>query len=66
MNELKVVQPGDDAKALFGAGDVYRFLITGLESNGQYFVMEAEVMRNGSPLVQRSWTARIPVRSGSD
>ena len=49
MNELKVVHAGDDAKAVFGAGDVYRFLITGSESDGQYFVMEADVPPGGGP-----------------
>jgi len=44
-----VVQPDDAAKTLQGAGDEYRFLITGDQSNGQYFAMEALVPPEGGP-----------------
>ena len=49
MSELRIVQPSDDATIVVGAGDAYRFLITGPESNGKYFVMEAEVPPGAGP-----------------
>ncbi len=49
MNELKVVHANDEAKTIVGAGDAYRFLITGAESNDQYFVMEADVPPGAGP-----------------
>ena len=49
MSDVRVVQPEDRVKTLYGAGDEYRWLITGDESNGQYFAMEAVVPPNGGP-----------------
>lgn len=49
MNEVRVVHPEDDAKTMFGAGDEYRHLITGEQSNGQYFAMEALVPPDAGP-----------------
>ena len=46
---VKVVLPGDERKTLYGAGDAYEFLITGEESNGRYFVMEAVVPPGAGP-----------------
>ena len=49
MNQVVVIQPEDDAKTIYGAGDEYRWLITGDESNGQYFAMEARVPPDAGP-----------------
>ena len=49
MSKLRVVQPTDEAKTLYGAGDEYRWLITGEQSNGQYFAMEAVVPPDARP-----------------
>ncbi len=50
MTRVRVIQPEDEVKTIYGAGDEYRFLITGEESNGQYFAMEAKVPPGaGSP-----------------
>ena len=46
---VKVVRPDDMRKTIYGAGDEYEFLITGEESNGQYFVMEALVPPGAGP-----------------
>ena len=49
MNRVVVIQPEDDVKTIYGAGDEYRWLITGDESNGQYFAMEARVPPDAGP-----------------
>ena len=49
MGALKVVHAHDEVKTVFGAGDAYRFLITGPESNGHYFVMDASVPPGAGP-----------------
>jgi quercetin dioxygenase-like cupin family protein len=41
--------PSDAGTALLGPGDLYRFLVTGAESGGSYFAMEAIVPPNGGP-----------------
>ena len=49
MSELKIVHTNDDVKTILIVGDAYRFLTTGPESNGQYFVMEAHVPPGAGP-----------------
>ncbi len=49
MTGVKVVRPDDPKKTIHGAGDEYAFLITGDESNGQYFAMEAVVPPGAGP-----------------
>ena len=49
MSTVKVVRPADAVTTLHGAGDEYRYLVTGSESNGAYFVMEALVPPGGGP-----------------
>ena len=49
MSGVRVVQPNDDAKVLYGAGDEYRWLITGEQSAGSYFAMEAVVPPDAGP-----------------
>ncbi len=46
---IRVVQPTDQVKVLFGAGDEYRFLATGNDTDGQYFLVEAVVPPGGGP-----------------
>ena len=46
---LKVVHPTDDAQIIYGAGDEYRFLITGEGSGGKYFIFHAVVPPGGGP-----------------
>lgn len=47
--DIRVVQPGDDVPTLFAAGDHYRFLATGSQTDGQYFLVEAVVPPGGGP-----------------
>ena len=49
MNKTKIVHAADDVKTVFGAGDAYRFLITGKESDDKYFVMEADIPPGAGP-----------------
>lgn len=49
MAQVRVVRPEDSVKTTYGAGDEYRFLITGDQSNGQYFAMEARVPPDAGP-----------------
>ncbi len=49
MNRVRVIQPEDSAHTIYGAGDEYRYLITGEQSNGQYFAMEAKVPPGAGP-----------------
>ncbi len=46
---IRVVQPHDPVKVMFGAGDEYRFLATGEDTDGQYFLVEAVVPPGGGP-----------------
>lgn len=39
----------DEGRAYWGPGDLYRFLVTGAESGGAYFAMEAVVPPGGGP-----------------
>ncbi|MCZ6873452.1 MAG: cupin domain-containing protein [bacterium] len=49
MAEVIVVHPDDDVTTVHGAGDAYRFLITGPQSNGKYFAMDARVPPGAGP-----------------
>lgn len=49
MGQVKVVRPEDQKKTISGAGDKYRFLVTGPETAGHYFCMEAVVPPGGGP-----------------
>lgn len=42
-------RPSRSGPAFWGPGDSYRFLITGAESGGAYFAMEAVVPPGGGP-----------------
>jgi quercetin dioxygenase-like cupin family protein len=42
-------RPSGSGLAFWGPGDFYRFLITGAESGGAYFAMEAIVPPGGGP-----------------
>jgi quercetin dioxygenase-like cupin family protein len=46
---IRVVHPTDQAKVIFGAGDEYRYLATGDETDGGYFLVEAVVPPGGGP-----------------
>jgi quercetin dioxygenase-like cupin family protein len=47
--EIRVVRPSDDVRTVFGAGDEYRYLATGDDTDGQYFLVEAIVPPGGGP-----------------
>jgi quercetin dioxygenase-like cupin family protein len=42
-------RPAGSGETYFGPGDTYRFLVTGAESGGAYFAMEAFVPPGGGP-----------------
>ena len=42
-------RPADAGSSYWGPGDVYRFLVTGEETGGSYFAMEAIVPPGGGP-----------------
>lgn len=44
-----VHRPSGTGRTFFGPGDLYRFLVTGAESSGSYFAMEALVPACGGP-----------------
>jgi quercetin dioxygenase-like cupin family protein len=44
-----VHRPADAGQSYVGPGDVYRFLVTGEETGGAYFAMEAIVAPGGGP-----------------
>ena len=46
---IRVVQPRDEVKIVFGAGDEYRFLATAGDTEGGYFLVEATVPPGGGP-----------------
>ena len=46
---IRVVRPTDQVKTMVGAGDDYRFLATGEDTDGQYFLVEAIVPPGGGP-----------------
>ncbi len=47
--KIRVVQPTDQVKVMFGAGDDYRFLATGDDTDNSYFLVEAIVPPGGGP-----------------
>ena len=49
MSPAKIVRPDDEATVIRGAGDEYRYLVTGAETAGSYFMMEALVPPGGGP-----------------
>ena len=49
MSEVIVVHSDDNVHTIHGAGDDYRFLITGSQSNGNYFAMDARVPPGAGP-----------------
>ena len=49
MGQLKVVQPDDAKKTIYGAGDEYHLLATAEDTDGNYFFVEATVPPGGGP-----------------
>ncbi len=49
MAAATVVRPTDNVMTIRGAGDEYRYLATGKQTDGAYFVMEALVPPGGGP-----------------
>ena len=49
IGKIRVVHPADRVKVMLGAGDEYRFLATGNDTDGQYFLVEAIVPPGGGP-----------------
>ena len=41
MSSPKILHARNDTPTIHGAGDVYRYLATGAETNGAYFAMHA-------------------------
>ena len=48
-SRIRVVHPADQARVIFGAGDEYRYLATGDQTDGGYFLVEATVPPGGGP-----------------
>ena len=46
---IRVVRPTDPVKVIFGAGDEYRYLATGKDTDGGYYLVEAIVPSGGGP-----------------
>ena len=46
---IRVVHPTDEVRVVFGAGDEYRYLATGEDTDGEYFLVEAIVPPGGGP-----------------
>lgn len=49
MTRPAITRPADPATVVRGAGDEYRYLATGRETNGRYFLMDALVPPGGGP-----------------
>ena len=47
--KIRVIHPSDPVKVTFGAGDEYRYLATGDDTDGEYFLVEAIVPPGGGP-----------------
>lgn len=47
--DIRVVKAGDQVRTVFAAGDEYRYLATGNETDGSYFLVEATVPPGGGP-----------------
>ena len=46
---IRVIHPTDQVRVRYGAGDEYRFLAAGSETDGGYFLVEAIVPPGGGP-----------------
>ena len=46
---IRVVHPSDEVKVTFGTGDEYRYLATGEQTDGAYYLVEAIVPPGGGP-----------------
>ncbi len=46
---IRTVHPVDKVRVTFGAGDEYRYLATGDDTDGEYFLVEAIVPPGGGP-----------------
>ncbi len=49
MGDVLVVRPSDTRETIEGAGDKYRYLATGVETDKRYFLMEGIVPPGGGP-----------------
>ncbi len=49
MGIARVVRPEDERETIQAAGDEYRYLTTGEETDGRYFIMEGLVPPGGGP-----------------
>jgi mannose-6-phosphate isomerase-like protein (cupin superfamily) len=49
MSDAQLYVPAGTGRAYWGTGDRYTFLVTGEESRGSYFTMEALVPPGGGP-----------------
>ena len=47
--QIRVVRRTDEVRVIFGAGDEYRYLATGDDTDGEYFLVEASVPPGGGP-----------------
>ena len=47
--KIRVVRPSDQVKVTFGADDEYRYLATGDDTDGGYYLVEAVVPSGGGP-----------------
>ena len=47
--KIRVVHPSDEVKVTSGAGDEYRYLATGDDTDGGYYLFEALVPPGGGP-----------------
>ena len=47
--KIRVVRPTDHVQVTFGAGDEYRYLATGDDTDGGYYLVEAIVPPGGGP-----------------
>lgn len=47
--DIRVVQSSDKVRTVFAAGDKYRYLATGNDTDGSYFLVEATVPPGGGP-----------------
>ncbi|MCG8467671.1 MAG: cupin domain-containing protein [Gemmatimonadetes bacterium] len=49
MSSPKILHARDDKRTVHAAGDVYRYLATGAETNATYFMMHALIPPGGGP-----------------
>ena len=47
--KIRVVQPTDKVRVTFGAGDEYRYLATGDDTDGGYYLVDAIIPPGGGP-----------------